>query len=430
MVVGNTPETTNPVADQCEANGVPCLSIAGAVAAVVLPQRLGRPGGGLRVDLPLLLGPRGRHRGVPRHVVADRDQQGDRRAVAQRRRRPGLGRPRARVPAGLRGGRLHADRPGPLREPHRGLQRPDQRLQDRRRRDPHRRADPARLHDLLEAGQAAGLHAQGRLGRQGAAVPRLGGRAGRRRRRPVDRGVVEPEPPVLELAHRPDRPRSWPTPTRRPPASSGPSRIGFAHGMFEVAVDALNRSGRDRAGRHPRRHRGDRSRHHRRQGPVGGRRRPCPRTSPRRRWSAASGRRPRAASSPTTWSSCRTRTTRTSRPRAPCARSRAARAGPAGRGRHQRWEASSRSSTRANQFGSLVVIDDLSFELSEGEALGVVGPNGAGKTTMLNVWPATCRPRRRHGTTSRARRDRTRGEPAGAGSASAARRRSRGRSSG
>jgi branched-chain amino acid transport system substrate-binding protein len=26
MVVGNTPETTNPVADQCEANGVPCLS--------------------------------------------------------------------------------------------------------------------------------------------------------------------------------------------------------------------------------------------------------------------------------------------------------------------------------------------------------------------------------------------------------------------
>jgi branched-chain amino acid transport system substrate-binding protein len=26
MAVGNTPETTNPVADQCEANGVPCLS--------------------------------------------------------------------------------------------------------------------------------------------------------------------------------------------------------------------------------------------------------------------------------------------------------------------------------------------------------------------------------------------------------------------
>jgi branched-chain amino acid transport system ATP-binding protein len=47
-----------------------------------------------------------------------------------------------------------------------------------------------------------------------------------------------------------------------------------------------------------------------------------------------------------------------------------------------------------HQFGSLVVLDDLSFELSEGEALGVVGPNGAGKTTMLNVVAGDLRPRR------------------------------------
>ena len=46
-----------------------------------------------------------------------------------------------------------------------------------------------------------------------------------------------------------------------------------------------------------------------------------------------------------------------------------------------------------HQFGSLVVIDDLSFELSEGGALGVVGPNGAGKTTMLNVVAGDLRPR-------------------------------------
>ena len=26
MVVASTPETTNPVSDQCEANGVPCIS--------------------------------------------------------------------------------------------------------------------------------------------------------------------------------------------------------------------------------------------------------------------------------------------------------------------------------------------------------------------------------------------------------------------
>jgi branched-chain amino acid transport system ATP-binding protein len=36
-------------------------------------------------------------------------------------------------------------------------------------------------------------------------------------------------------------------------------------------------------------------------------------------------------------------------------------------------------------FGGVLVIDDLSVSLREGEALGVVGPNGAGKTTMLNL---------------------------------------------
>jgi len=36
-------------------------------------------------------------------------------------------------------------------------------------------------------------------------------------------------------------------------------------------------------------------------------------------------------------------------------------------------------------FGSLKVTNNLSFELRDGEALGVLGPNGAGKTTLFNL---------------------------------------------
>jgi branched-chain amino acid transport system permease protein len=37
------------------------------------------------------------------------------------------------------------------------------------------------------------------------------------------------------------------------------------------------------------------------------------------------------------------------------------------------------------QFGGLVAVDDLSFELRTGEILGLIGPNGAGKSTMFNL---------------------------------------------
>ncbi len=36
-------------------------------------------------------------------------------------------------------------------------------------------------------------------------------------------------------------------------------------------------------------------------------------------------------------------------------------------------------------FGGVLVIDDLSISVSEGEVLGIVGPNGAGKTTWFNL---------------------------------------------
>ncbi|OFW55606.1 MAG: ABC transporter ATP-binding protein [Actinobacteria bacterium RBG_16_64_13] len=36
-------------------------------------------------------------------------------------------------------------------------------------------------------------------------------------------------------------------------------------------------------------------------------------------------------------------------------------------------------------FGGVLVIDDLSISVDQGEALGIVGPNGAGKTTWFNL---------------------------------------------
>ena len=39
----------------------------------------------------------------------------------------------------------------------------------------------------------------------------------------------------------------------------------------------------------------------------------------------------------------------------------------------------------SKRFGALEVVQDFSFDVAEGEALGIVGPNCAGKTTLLNL---------------------------------------------
>lgn len=36
-------------------------------------------------------------------------------------------------------------------------------------------------------------------------------------------------------------------------------------------------------------------------------------------------------------------------------------------------------------FGALTVADEVSFEVAEGQALGIIGPNGAGKSTLISL---------------------------------------------
>jgi len=37
------------------------------------------------------------------------------------------------------------------------------------------------------------------------------------------------------------------------------------------------------------------------------------------------------------------------------------------------------------KYGDLAALDGVSFEMREGEVIGVLGPNGAGKTTLLRM---------------------------------------------
>jgi len=55
-------------------------------------------------------------------------------------------------------------------------------------------------------------------------------------------------------------------------------------------------------------------------------------------------------------------------------------------------------------YGDFLAVDNISFEVWDGEILGFLGPNGAGKSTTIKILPASSRPpkgpSRLQGTTS------------------------------
>ena len=210
MLVGNTPETTNPVCTQAEIEEVATVSSLAPWQPWFIGQQANPAGGppawkpfnfvyhyfwGLEDVIAVFLNMWGQ---------LDTNKVG-RRAVPQRRRRQRLGRQGSGLPARARQAGFQTDRSGSVSEPHGQLRRADHGLQERQCPDHHRRGAAPRLHHLLEAGAAAGLQAQGRLGRQGAPVPVVGRSARQGRPQYFNRGLVVAEPSVQVVDQRHDR---------------------------------------------------------------------------------------------------------------------------------------------------------------------------------------------------------------------------------
>ena len=128
-----------------------------------------------------------------------------RRPVPQRRGRQRLGRQAGGLPAGARQAGYKLVDPGRYQNLTDNFSAQITAFKNAQCRDRHRRGAAAGFHDVLEAGAAAGLQAEGGLRRQGDPVPGGGRGAGQGRPQPLLGGVVVAEPSLQVLAHRPER---------------------------------------------------------------------------------------------------------------------------------------------------------------------------------------------------------------------------------
>ena len=189
MLVSSTPETTNPVSDACELNEIPCIS-------TVVPWqpwffgRKGDPAKGFDWTYHIFWGLEDvianflagwKSVQTNKKVGGLFPNDGDGNAWGDKERG---------FPEAARQGRLHAADPGRFQNMNNDFSAQIAAFKKDNCRDRHRRGDPARCQDFPHPGQAAGLQAEGRHARQGAAVPGRDRGARRSRRRPVNRSLV------------------------------------------------------------------------------------------------------------------------------------------------------------------------------------------------------------------------------------------------
>ena len=202
LLATSTPEVVNPVADAAEAGAVPCIS-------TTVPWEAWYFGRGAKPGAPspfkwtyhFCVRCAELRRQLSGPVEAGAKQQEGRRDVAERRGRQRDPR-EPRAPAAE--GRLHDRRPGRLPGRHERLHLADHAVQGPELPDLQHLPDPARLHHLLAAGGAAGLHQDGedRADRQDGAVRFAGGRGRAARLQPRHRRILGTDVAVQLLIDR------------------------------------------------------------------------------------------------------------------------------------------------------------------------------------------------------------------------------------